>query len=109
MRGYSEYTVRNRRVHIGYVLDWAFERGITEPVDVTRTVPEAYRRYVFHYRRKNGEPLGFIGQHDRIVPLRGWFKWMARNHHILHNPASELELPRLGVRFTEGCADGRRS
>jgi len=54
---------------------------------------------VFHYRKKNGEPLSFTGQHDRLVPLRVWFKWMARNHHILHNPASELELPRLGVRL----------
>jgi integrase/recombinase XerD len=99
VRDYSEYTVRNRRVHIGYFLDWAFDRGVTEAVDVTRTVLEAYQRHVFHYRKKNGEPLGFNGQHDRIVPLRVWFKWMARQHHILHNPASELELPRLGIRL----------
>jgi integrase/recombinase XerD len=99
VRSYSEYTVKNRRVHIGFFLVWAFERGITEPVEVTRTVLEAYQRHVFHYRKKNGEPLGFNGQHDRIVPLRVWFKWMARHHHILHNPASELELPRLGVRL----------
>ena len=99
MRSYSEYTVKNRRVHIGFFLVWAFERGITEPVEVTRTVLEAYQRHVFHYRKKNGEPLGFNGQHDRIVPLRVWFKWMARHHHILHNPASELELPRLGMRL----------
>jgi len=51
------------------------------------------------HRKKNGEPLSFTGQHDRLVPLRVWFKWMARNHHILHNPASELELPRLGIRL----------
>jgi integrase/recombinase XerD len=31
-----------------------------------------------------------------LVPLRGWFRWMTRQNHILHNPASELELPRLG-------------
>jgi integrase/recombinase XerD len=43
--------------------------------------------------------LSFTGQHDRIVPLRVWFRWMARQHHILHNPASELELPRLGFRL----------
>jgi len=30
------------------------------------------------------------------VPLRVWFRWMTRQNHILHNPASELELPRLG-------------
>jgi integrase/recombinase XerD len=99
VKNYSEYTVKNRRVHIGFFLDWAFERGITEPVEVTRTVLEAYQRHVFHYRKKNGEPLSFTGQHDRLVPLRVWFKWMARHHHILHNPASELELPRLGVRL----------
>ena len=99
VRNYSEYTVKNRRVHIGFFLDWANERGITEPVEVTRTVLESYQRHVFHYRKKNGEPLSFTGQHDRLVPLRVWFKWMARQHHILHNPASELELPRLGMRL----------
>jgi integrase/recombinase XerD len=62
-------------------------------------VLESYRKHVYHYRKKNGEPLGFNGQHDRIVPLRVWFKWMARQHHILHNPASEIELPRIGFRL----------
>jgi integrase/recombinase XerD len=99
VKNYSEYTVRNRRVHIGFFLVWCSERGISEPVDVTRTVLESYQRHVFHYRKKNGEPLGFTGQHSRLVPLRVWFRWMARQHYILHNPASELELPRTGFRL----------
>jgi integrase/recombinase XerD len=98
-KNYSEYTLKGRRVHINFFLDWAAEHGISEPVEVTRTVLERYQKHVFHYRKKNGEPLSFTGQHDRIVPLRVWFRWMARNHHILHNPASELELPRLGFRL----------
>ena len=60
---------------------------------------ERYQKQVFDYRKSNGEPLGFTGQHDRIVPLRVWFKWMARQHHILHNPASEIDLPRVGHRL----------
>jgi integrase/recombinase XerD len=99
VRDYSEYTIKGRRVHIGFFLDWCRERGIAEPVEVTRSVLESYQRHVFNYRKKNGEPLGFNGQHDRTVPLRVWFKWMARQHHILHNPASEIELPRLGMRL----------
>jgi integrase/recombinase XerD len=99
VKNYSEYTIKTRRVHIGFFLRWCVERGITEPVEVTRTVLEAYQRYVFHYRKKNGEPLAFTGQQDRLVPLRVWFRWMARHHHILHNPASELEMPRLGFRL----------
>jgi integrase/recombinase XerD len=99
VKNYSPYTIRSRRVHIGFFLRWCAERGITEPVEVTRPVLEAYQRHVFHYRKKNGEPLAFTGQQDRLVPLRVWFKWMARHHHILHNPASELEMPRLGFRL----------
>ena len=99
VKQYSEYTIKGRRVHIQMFLVWAFERGITEPVEVTRTVLERYQKHVFDYRKSNGEPLGFTGQHDRIVPLRVWFKWMARQHHILHNPASEIDLPRVGHRL----------
>ena len=72
------------------------ERGLTEPVEVTRPVLERYQRYLFHYRKKNGEPLSFASQHSRLSPLRMWFRWMTRQNHLLHNPASEIELPRLG-------------
>ena len=99
VRNYSEYTVRNRRVHIGLFLDWCRERGIREPVEVTRTVLESYQRHVFYYRKKSGEPLAFTGQHSRLTPLRVWFRWLARQRYILHNPASELELPRTGMRL----------
>ena len=66
---------------------------------MTRTVLEAYQRHVFHYRKKDGAPLAFTGQQQRLIPLRTWFKWMARQHYILHNPASELEIPRGGFRL----------
>jgi integrase/recombinase XerD len=96
---YSEYTVKNRRVHLGFFLAWCHDRGITEPTEVTRPILEHYQRYLFHYRQKNGRPLSFRSQHTRLVPIRVWFRWLARQHHILHNPASELELPRLEHRL----------
>ncbi len=96
---YSEYTVKNRRVHLGFFVAWCHDRGLTEPTEVTRPILEHYQRYLFHYRKKDGSPLTFRSQHSRLVPVRVWFRWMARQHHILHNPASELELPRLEHRL----------
>jgi integrase/recombinase XerD len=96
VRNYSEYTVRGRAGHIQFFLEWLKERGITDPVDVTRPVLERYQRHLYYSRKKNGEPLSFSSQHARLVPLRVWFKWMTRQNHILHNPASEIDLPRLG-------------
>jgi integrase/recombinase XerD len=96
VRNYSEYTVRGRAGHIQFFLDWLKERGITDPIEVTRPVLESYQRHLFYSRKKNGEPLSFSSQHARLVPLRVWFRWMTRQNHILHNPASEIDLPRLG-------------
>ncbi|WP_322034610.1 tyrosine-type recombinase/integrase [Burkholderia sp. BCC1970] len=34
-------------------------------------------------------------RHGALAPLKTWFKWLARENHILYNPASELDLPKL--------------
>jgi integrase/recombinase XerD len=99
IRNYSEATVRNRRVHIGFFLKWCVERGLQEPVEITRPILERYQRHLFHYRKQNGQPLSFHSQHSRVAPVRVWFKWMVRQNYLLANPASEIELPRLGYRL----------
>lgn len=70
VRNYSEATVRNRRVHIGFFLQWCSERGLQEPVEITRPVLERYQRFLFHHRKKNGQPLSFHSQHSRMAPVR---------------------------------------
>jgi integrase/recombinase XerD len=99
VKNYSEVTVRNRRVHIGFFLRWCAERGLQEPVEITRPVLERFQRYLFHYRKQNGQPLSFHSQHTRLAPVRVWFKWMVRQNYLLANPASEIELPRIGYRL----------
>jgi integrase/recombinase XerD len=43
--------------------------------------------------------LTFRAQHARLIPIRAFFKWLARQNFLLYNPASELELPRLEHRL----------
>ena len=101
-RRYSEHTLKNRRIELGYFIDWCEARGINRPSEVTRSMLERYRSHVFHYRRKSagggsaeaGQPLSFQTQAKRLISVRMFFQWLARHHHLLYNPASELELPR---------------
>jgi len=95
VQAFTSDTRSVRRVHLCMFERWAAERGLAEPVEITRPVLERYQRYLFHYRKKDGKPLSFSSQHSRLVPLRMWFKWMTRQNYLLHNPASELDLPRL--------------
>ena len=38
LKNYSAYTVKGRRVHIQFFLNWASERGISEPVEDRKSV-----------------------------------------------------------------------
>ncbi len=60
---------------------------------------ERYQRWLFHYRKTNGEPLSFRSQAQRLLPVRAFFRWAARAHHVLYNPASEIELPKVEHRL----------
>jgi integrase/recombinase XerD len=107
IQNYSEQTIGNREFLLRQFIQWCQERGIADRVEVTRPVLERYQRYLFLYRKKNGEPMSFRSQHARLVPLRMWFRWMTRRNHLLHNPASELELPRLGQPLPKNILSAR--
>ncbi|MDQ1925115.1 site-specific tyrosine recombinase XerC [Massilia pseudoviolaceinigra] len=92
---YSATTLKNRRIEMGYFIDWCEERSVTTPHEVTRAMLERYRQYIFAYRRKaDCAPLSRQTQSKRLITVRMFFKWMAKSHHLLFNPASEMELPK---------------
>ena len=99
VRNTAEYTQHNRRACLAQFVRWANERGIEDPMEVTRPVLESYQRYLYYYRQKNGQPLTFRTQYARLVPVRAWFRWMVKNNHVLHNPASDLDMPKLEKRL----------
>jgi integrase/recombinase XerD len=99
VHNYAEPTVLNRELYLGYLVAWCAERGLTTPRDITKPILERYQRALYHLRKANGAPLSFRGQHARLVPIRGFFKWLTRQNYLLYNPASELELPRLEHRL----------
>jgi len=99
VRAFSERTVQNRRAYIGFLVEWLGERAVVRPGEVTKPVLERYQRYLYYYRQKNGRPLSFRAQHQRLVAIRAFFRWLARQNVIPANPASELELPRLPHRL----------
>jgi integrase/recombinase XerD len=99
VRGYSPETIRSRGRLLQRFVDWCTERGIAEPREVTKPVLERYRRHLFYWRKADGQPLSFRSQAQRLVPIRVFFRWLARENYIGANPASELELPRVEKRL----------
>jgi len=99
VKGFSESTLRVRRVHMEMYLKWCRRNRTTAPTQVTRTSLESYQRYLFHYRKKDGQPLAVASQHSRLAPLKVWFRWLTYRKYIPQDPAAELELPRVGYKL----------
>ena len=100
VKNYSERTIEvRRRVHLRYFIDWCggpwHQPASRSHQADHRTLPAVHVPLPQDQRRAAGLP-----QPDaRLVALRAWFKWMARNNHILYNPASDIDLPRLEHRL----------
>ncbi len=98
-RNGSETTLKVQTHHSYRFICWAAERGLYLAGDITRPVLESWQRYLYDYRKRNGEPLSSRTQRTALQPLQVWFSWMAKQGLILANPAADLELPRLEKRL----------
>lgn len=94
VRNYSGRTVRMRDVYLGYFLVWCEARSIGRPTELTRPILERYQAHLFMHRKRDGKPLSHTSQLGRLMAVRSYFGWLARQNAILSNPASDLELPR---------------
>lgn len=72
---------------------WCALRQVTLITEVTREVLAEYPRWLHRYRQKNGRPLEVTSRLAKLVPLRGWFKWLARSGLMQFDPGDGLELP----------------
>ena len=94
VKGYTEIGRFNAERYIREFIAWADLRGVTHPQMVSRAVLERYQRWLYHYRKRDGNPLSVAGQRANLVPLRSWFRWLTRMAEIPANPAADLDLPR---------------
>jgi len=96
VRGFSEVTIHRRFNTLRIFFDWCELRSLTSSKDVTLSVLERYQKHLFHSLGVNGKKLSLRTQHVYLSSLRAYFAYLARKQHILHNPAADLELPKLG-------------
>ncbi len=92
---YSDCTIVNRKHALRWFIHWSDERGLDKPQDITKPILERYQRHLYHYRKVDGKALSFRTQAGRIQAIKAFFKWLTKQNHILYNPASEIDTPRV--------------
>ena len=100
-RNYAEGTLEGRHDALKVFFAWAAERDLTRAAQITRPILESYQRWLWRCVKANGQRLGWSTQRNRLSVLKDFFRWLTRQNVILHNPASELELPRMEKRLPQ--------
>lgn len=99
VKNYSVGTIKHADDHVHHFIAWCTERAVTRASEVTKPMIDRYQRSLFYHRRTNGHPLSFRTQYLMLSSLKHYFRWLVRENHILYNPASEIELPRVERRL----------
>jgi integrase/recombinase XerD len=102
-RNYADGTLEGRRDALKVFLLWAQERELIQAGQITRPILEAYQRWLWRYTKANGKRLGWSTQRSRLGTLKDWFRWLTKQNVLLHNPASEVELPRMEKRLPDAA------
>jgi integrase/recombinase XerD len=95
---------------------------MTAVSQVTPLLLERFRHSVFQSRKRDGFPLALNTQHQRLVPLRSFCRWLAKFGYLVTDPALDFELPRVPMplpahvptprqveRLISGCDIGTRA
>jgi len=98
-RNYSPGTLEGRHDALKVFLAWSADRDLSQASQVTRPILESYQRWLWRCLKANGQRLGWSTQRARLSTLKDFFRWLTKQNVILHNPASELELPRMEKRL----------
>jgi len=98
-RNYSPWTVEQLHNHLRDFIVWGEDQDVTRPQHVDRPSLERYQRYLFTYRKKNGEPLCITNHYSKFSAIRFWLRWMVKQGRLLTNPATDLDLPRKEKRL----------
>jgi integrase/recombinase XerD len=95
---YAPRTPPAYMAHVHAFLDWLTTRGL-DLLDVKAKDLSAYQGDLYAFRRANGRPYAAAYQAVRLVVLKHLFRFLCRRSYLLHDPAADIELPRLEKRL----------
>lgn len=94
VRGFTNNTLENRRLGLTRFIRWCEERALDDPRAITKPMLERYQKHLHYYRKRDGKPMSLRSQLHLLHAVKVLFRYLAKENHILWNPASEIELPK---------------
>ena len=101
IHNYAETTISCRERYLAYFCQFCVRREVHGREDVTLELIQDYQQQLFDHRKRNGQPLSFATQAQRLIPVAHFFSWLRRSRRLASNPAADLLMPKPDRRLPE--------
>lgn len=99
IQNYAARSIEERRKILGYFTGWCRSVGVSEVNQVERRTFEAWQIHLHEHQKSTGGALSIGVQHNRLVQVQAFFRWLVKKDYLGSNPSSDLELPKLPLRL----------
>ena len=95
LRNCSERTLEYWAMNLRRFNTWCHDRGIEDVTEVTSSVLQSYRQYLFHHRNpQTNKRLKFSTQHCYLIVVRRWFTWLHEQNILPEDIGHGFEIPK---------------
>ena len=101
VHNYAETSIACRQRYLDYFTHFCDQHQTHDAGQVTFELLRGYQQQLFEHRKRNGLPLTFATQAQRLVPVCHFFSWLRRSGRLHVNPAGDLLMPRPDRRLPE--------
>jgi integrase/recombinase XerD len=86
IHNYARTTIECRGRYLDYFIAFACKHDVDEAKEVTLELILSYQHELFSHRKRDGQPLSFGTQAQRLIPVAQFFSWLRREHRIEAEP-----------------------
>ena len=94
VHNFAPATIHKRGVYVRAFALWSLQRDLSRPAMISKAMLESYQRWLYRYRKADGQPLAWSGQHLHLKELRAFFAWLVKMNHLAFSPAEGIDLPK---------------
>ncbi len=93
IKGSTAQTLADLRRYLKEFRNWASLKTSDALDTLDADLLTEYQRSIFDYRKRDGSPLATASKLAKLVPLRGWVRWLSAHGEIPPILVEAIELP----------------
>ena len=100
--GYSEQTQDNQQRYLKDFAGWCAINKVRSGEGITADVLQSYLVHLKDYRKPDGAPLAWHSKEAKLIPLRGFLRWLVKEIGLAPELTMDLRLGRRPLIIPKG-------